>query len=151
MHVLSSPSVSVELAQLSSRDVSCIGYKLSGDGTFMQEVVSSKTENVMLNTTEVSSLQLSSDWRTMNYIQPQNAWCLLNTPGFTRFDGNNSGTRLNDTLADVVELQDDAKADMLNTKSRFFLSKESKEWFESIAGSLLSSIETSDSNDLLVD
>lgn len=68
MYVLSSPSVSVELAQLSSRDVSCIGYKLSGDGTFMQEVVSSKTENVMLNTTEVSSLQLSSDWRTMRYV-----------------------------------------------------------------------------------
>lgn len=151
MYVLSSPSVSVELAQLSSRDVSCIGYKLSGDGTFMQEVVSSKTENVMLNSTEVSSLQLSSDWRTMRYIQPQNAWCLLNTPGFTRFDGNSSGTRLNNTLADVMELQDDAKKDILNTKSRFFLSKESKEWFESTAGRLLSSIETSDSNDLLVD
>ena len=68
MYTLSSPSVSVELAQLSSKDVSCIGYQLSGDGTFMQEVLSSKTENVMLNTTEVSSLQLSSDWRTMNYI-----------------------------------------------------------------------------------
>ena len=76
---------------------------------------------------------------------------MLNTPGFTRFDGNSSGTRLNDTLDDVMELQDNAKADMLNTRSRFFLSRESKEWFESEAGRLLSSIETSDSNDLLVD
>lgn len=151
MYVLSSPSVSVELAQLSSKEVSCIGYKLSGGGTFLQEVLSSKTENVLLNTTEVSSFQLSSDWRTMIYVQPQNAWCLLNTPGFTRFDGNYYGARLNDTLADVIELQDDARADMLNTKSRFFLSKESKEWFESTAGRLISSIETSDSNDLLVD
>lgn len=50
-----------------------------------------------------------------------------------------------------MELQDDAKADMLNTKSRFFLSRESKEWFESAAGRLLSSIETSDSNDLMTD
>ena len=50
-----------------------------------------------------------------------------------------------------MELQDNAKADMLNTRSRFFLSRESKEWFESAAGRLLSSIETSDSNDLLVD
>lgn len=58
---------------------------------------------------------------------------------------------MNDTLQQVMELHDDAKTDMLNTKSRFFLSKESREWFESIAGSLLSSIETSDSNDLLVD
>ena len=68
MYILSSPSVSVELAQLSSKDVSCIVYQLSGDGTFMQEVLSSKTENVMLNTTEVSSLHLSSDWRTMRYV-----------------------------------------------------------------------------------
>ena len=55
MHVLSSPSISVELAKLSSRDVPCIGYKLSGDGTFLQEVISSRTETTMLNTTEVSS------------------------------------------------------------------------------------------------
>lgn len=68
MHVLSSPSISVELAQLSSSQVSCIGYKLSGDGTFLQEVVSSRTENVMLNKTEVSSLQLSCDWRTMRNV-----------------------------------------------------------------------------------
>ena len=76
---------------------------------------------------------------------------MLNTPGFTRFDGNSSGTRLNDTLDDVIELQDDAKKDILNTRSRFFLSRESKDWFESASGRLLSSIETSDSNDLLVD
>lgn len=68
MYVLSSPSISVELSELSSRDVSCIGYKLSGDGTFLQEVVSSRTETTMLNTTEVSSLHLSSDWRTMRYV-----------------------------------------------------------------------------------
>ena len=55
MYVLSSPSISVELAQLSSHEVTCIGYKLSGDGTFLQEVVSSKTETTMLNKTEVSS------------------------------------------------------------------------------------------------
>lgn len=58
---------------------------------------------------------------------------------------------LNDTLDDVMKLHDDAKTDMMNTKSRFFLSRESKEWFESTAGRLLSSIKTSDSNDLLVD
>ena len=56
MYVLSSPSISVELAQLSSHEVTCIGYKLSGDGTFLQEVLSSRTETTMLNTTEVSSL-----------------------------------------------------------------------------------------------
>lgn len=151
MYVLSSPSISVELAQLSSRDVSCIGYKLSGDGTFLQEVVSSRTETTMLNTTEVSSLHLSCDWRTMNYIQPQNAWCLLNSPGFTRFDGNSSGTRLNNTLADVIELQDDAIKDILNTRTRFFLSRESKTWFDEIDGKLLSTIYTNDSNDLLTD
>ena len=76
---------------------------------------------------------------------------MLNSPGFTRFDGNYSGTRLNDTLDDIIELQDDAKKDILNTRTRFFLSRESKQWFESAAGRLLSSIETSDSNDLLVD
>ena len=104
MYVLPSPSISVELAKLSSNQVTCIGYKLSGDGTFLQEVISSRTETTMLNTTEVSSLQLSCDWRTMNYIQPQNAWCLLNSPGFTRFDGNSSGTRLNNTLDDIMDL-----------------------------------------------
>ena len=76
---------------------------------------------------------------------------MLNTPGFTRFDGNSSGTRLNDTLDDIIELHDAAKKDILNTRTRFFLSRESKDWFESAAGRLLSSIETSDSNDLLTD
>ena len=76
---------------------------------------------------------------------------MLNTPGFTRFDGNSYGTMLNNTLDDIIELQDDAKKDILNTRTRFFLSRESKEWFESIDGKLLSSIETTDSNDLLVD
>ena len=76
---------------------------------------------------------------------------MLNSPGFTRFDGNSYGTMLNNTLDDIIELQDDAKKDILNTRTRFFLSRESKEWFESIDGKLLSSIETTDSNDLLVD
>lgn len=76
---------------------------------------------------------------------------MLNSPGFTRFDGNSYGTTLNNTLDDIIELQDDAKKDILNTRTRFFLSRESKEWFESIDGKLLSSIETTDSNDLLVD
>ena len=76
---------------------------------------------------------------------------MLNTPGFTRFDGNSYGTMLNNTLDDIIELQDDAKANILNTRTRFFLSRESKEWLESIDGKLLSSIETTDSNDLLVD
>ena len=58
---------------------------------------------------------------------------------------------LNNTLADVIELQDDAKANILNTRTRFFLSRESKEWLNEIDGKLLSSIETTDSNDLLVD
>ena len=58
---------------------------------------------------------------------------------------------MNNTLADVIELQDDAKANILNTRTRFFLSRESKEWFESIDGKLLSTIYTNDSNDLLVD
>ena len=92
MYVLSSPSISVELAKLSSMQVSCIGYKLSGGGTFVQEVISSRTETTMLSSTVVSSLQLGRDWRTTKYVQAQNAWCLLNSPGFTRFDGNYNGT-----------------------------------------------------------
>ena len=58
---------------------------------------------------------------------------------------------LNNTLDDIIELQDDAKANILNTRTRFFLSRESKEWLESIDGKLLSTIYTNDSNDLLVD
>ena len=58
---------------------------------------------------------------------------------------------LNNTLDDIIELQDDAKANILNTRTRFFLSRESKEWLNEIDGKLLSSIETTDSNDLLVD
>lgn len=58
---------------------------------------------------------------------------------------------LNNTLDDIIELQDDAKADILNTRTRFFLSRESKTWFDEIDGKLLSSIETTDSNDLLTD
>ena len=55
MHVLPSASVSVELAKLSSKQVSCIGYQLSGEGTFLQEVVSTCTETALLSTTEASS------------------------------------------------------------------------------------------------
>ena len=76
---------------------------------------------------------------------------MLNSPGFTRFDGNSYGTQLENTLADVIELQDDAKANILNTRTRFFLSRESKEWLNEIDGKLLSTIYTNDSNDLLVD
>ena len=76
---------------------------------------------------------------------------MLNSPGFTRFDGNSYGTRLNNTLQQVMELQDDAKANILNTKTRFFLSRESKAWFDEVDGKLLSSIETTDQNDLLTD
>lgn len=94
----------------------------------------------MLSSTVVSSLQLSRDWRTMNYVRPQNAWCLLNTPGFTRFDGNYNGTQLDSTLDDIVELHDQAKKDVMNTGSRFFLSRESKAWLDGINGTLLSSV-----------
>ena len=76
---------------------------------------------------------------------------MLNSPGFTRFDGNSYGTQLENTLADVIELHDDAKKDILNTRTRFFLSRESKTWFDEIDGKLLSTIYTNDSNDLLVD
>lgn len=94
----------------------------------------------MLTSAEVSSFALSGDWRTMKYVQAQNAWCLLNNPGFERFDGNGSGTRLNDTLQQIMELHDRAKKDMLNTRSRFFVSRESMAWLEGINGTLLSSI-----------
>lgn len=140
MYVLSSPSISVELAELSSGDVSCIGYVKSEDGSSLSAVVSSRTETTMLTSTEVSSFRPGGDWRTMKYVQAQNAWCLLNTPGFERFDGNGPGTRLNDTMQQVMDLHDRAKNDVLNTKSRFFLSRESKAWFEGINGTLLSSI-----------
>lgn len=58
---------------------------------------------------------------------------------------------LNNTLDDVMKLHDDAKTNAMNTKSRFFLSRESKAWFNEVDGKLLSSIETTDQNDLLVD
>ena len=55
MHVLQAPSVSVELAKLSSKQVSCIGYQPSDDGKSLQEVVSTCTVTSLLSTTEVSS------------------------------------------------------------------------------------------------
>ena len=58
---------------------------------------------------------------------------------------------LNDTLDDVMKLHDDAKADMMNTKSRFFLSRESKKWLDSIDGKLLSSIYATNDLDMLAD
>ena len=39
----------------------------------------------------------------------------------------------------------------MNTKSRFFLSRESKEWLDSIDGKLLSSIYTTNDLDIHVD
>ena len=76
---------------------------------------------------------------------------MFNTPGFTRFDGNYSGTMLNDTLDVVMKLHDDAKTDMLNTRTRFFLSRESKKWVDSIDGKLLSSIYASNDLDMPAD
>ena len=39
-----------------------------------------------------------------------------------------------------MELHDDAKKDVLNTKSRFFISMESKAWLDGLDGTLLSSV-----------
>ena len=58
---------------------------------------------------------------------------------------------MNNTLDDIIELQDDAVKDIINTRTRFFLSRESKQWFDEIDGKLLSTIYTTDSNDLLTD
>lgn len=58
---------------------------------------------------------------------------------------------LNDTLDDLIELHDNAKTNAMNTKTRFFLSRESKKWFDEVDGKLLSSIETTGQNDLLTD
>ena len=69
MYVLSSPSLSVELAKLSGNEVSCIGYVPSDDGSSLSAVLSSRTETTMLTSTEVSSFRLSGDWRTMKYVQ----------------------------------------------------------------------------------
>ena len=151
MYVLSSPSISVELARLSGAEASCIGYVPSDDGSSLSAVVSSRTETTMLTSTEVSSFRLSGDWRTMKYVQAQNAWCLLNNPGFQRFDGNGPGTRLNDTMRQVMDLHDQAKKDVMNTKSRFFLSMESKARLDGLDGKLLSSIQTSSELDLQTD
>ena len=115
MYVLSAPSISVELAELSSKEVSCIGYQLSNDGKLLQEVISSRTETYQLSSTEVSSFQLSCDWRTMKYGNSEDAWCLLNTPGFTRFNGIYDGTDLKRTLNDVMMLQDRASKDLFDT------------------------------------
>ena len=148
LYVLSSPSISVQLAELSSKQVSCIGYQLSNDGKLLQEVISSRTETFQLSSTEVSSFKLSCDWRTMKYGNSENAWCLLNTPGFTRFNGSYDGTNLKNTLNAVLELQDKASKDLFNTSQRFFLSRQSNEWLNSINGTLLSTIQTSSEADL---
>lgn len=148
MHVLSSASLSCSLAQLSTREVSCIGYQLSNDGQILQEVISSKTETFMLSTLETSSFQLSSSWRTMRYTNSQNAWCLLNTPGFTSYAGNYSGTNLKSTLNAMLELQEDAR-DLMQPSYRFFLDKDSANWLQQLDGTLLSSIQTSSTLDLL--
>ena len=43
-------------------------------------------------------------------------------------------------MQQVMELHDDAKKNILNTKSRFFLSRESNEWLNRLDGTLLSTI-----------
>lgn len=43
-------------------------------------------------------------------------------------------------MQQVMELHEDAKKNILNTNSRFLLSRESKAWFDGINGKLLSSI-----------
>lgn len=151
MYVLSAPVLSVELAELSSEDVSCLGYRPSHDGTYLEEVVSSRTQTYELSSTEISSFQLCCDWRTMRYVQSQNAWCLLNTPVFQRFDGSYSGVNLGNTLQAVMELQDRACRDVMDTSDRFFLSRESNQWLKSLDGTLLSTVQTSSSLDLTPD
>ena len=69
MYVLSSPSLSVELAELSGYEASRLGYVPSEDGSSLSAVLSSRTETTMLTSTEVSSFRLSGDWRTMKYVQ----------------------------------------------------------------------------------
>ena len=54
-------------------------------------------------------------------------------------------------MDDVMELHDRAKKDILNTGTRFFLSRESKAWLDGLDGTLLSSIQTSDELDLQTD
>ena len=95
--------------------MSCIGYQLSNDGTLLQEVISSRTETYQLSSTEVSSFKLSCDWRTMKYGNSDDAWCLLNTPGFTKYNGSYSGMNLKNTLNAVMRLQDRAKKDVFDT------------------------------------
>ena len=51
----------------------------------------------------------------MKYGNSENAWCLLNTPGFTKYNGNYDGTNLKNTLNAVLELQDRASKDLFNT------------------------------------
>lgn len=51
----------------------------------------------------------------MKYSNSENAWCLLNTPGFTRFNGSYDGMNLKNTLNDVLRLQDRAKKDVFDT------------------------------------
>lgn len=148
LYVLSAPSISVQLAELSSKQVSCIGYQLSNDGKLLQEVISSRTETYQLSSTEVSSFQLSCDWRTMKYGNSENAWCLLNTPGFTKYNDSYDGMNLKNTLNAVLELQDRASKDLFNTSQRFFLSRQSNEWLNRINGTLLSTIQTSTDTDL---
>lgn len=84
----------------------------------------------------------------MRYINSQNAWCLLNTPGFTTYAGSYDGTSLRSTLDGVMRLQARARESLMSPTSRFFLSRESNEWLNSLDGSLLSTICTSSTIDL---
>ena len=65
---------------------------------------------------------------------------MLNTPGFTKYNGSYDGMNLKNTLNAVMRLQDRARRDMTNATSRFILSRESNEWLNSLDGSLLSTI-----------
>ena len=76
----------------------------------------------------------------MRYAEPQNAWCLLNTPGFTRYDGSWSGTNLKSALDSLARLQARASRDLADPSDRFFLSRDSAEWLAQLDGALLSSI-----------
>ena len=50
----------------------------------------------------------------MKYGNSENAWCLLNTPGFTKYNGSYYGTNLKNTLNAVMRLQDRAKKDVFD-------------------------------------
>ena len=50
----------------------------------------------------------------MKYGNSDDAWCLLNTPGFTKFNGSYDGMNLKNTLNAIMRLQDRAKKDVFD-------------------------------------